>query len=379
MIRSAMMAGESPDPARAVPACQICGCQDDTLRLVVYPVVISFLLVTFRRSYSGVFCQRHRSLRWLMISAISSLLGWIGIPIGLFKAPAALFQLAQGGEQPRAANARLLKSVAEHKVHCNDLPSAARCLEASLEYQDSPRVRERLRHIYRTETLRGSIGPAPDRIEQAAQILIFMVFAAGLGAAAGLINFYLFHLAVAASSAGILVIKAILVGSLMTCLGILAITLARIHLDQVYRRVHIQHEFLAGGLGLVTGGFLAYGFPTGWALGRFFDSIFSRSLPLTVDQLLPAAINTLTRGGLTEIGNLLASPSISGMIYLILLAFFLVYALFMLETGTRQAAARQRLLAEVRLNHGHPSSDFPGWAVLGMVPLVFLFLISFIH
>jgi hypothetical protein len=379
MIRSAMMAGESPDPARAVPACQICGCQDDTLRLVVYPVVISFLLVTFRRSYSGTFCQHHRGLRWLMASAISSLVGWIGFPIGLFKAPAALFQLAQGGEQPRAANARLLKSIAEHKAQSNDLPSAARCLEASLEYQDCPQVRERLRHIYRTETLRRSVGPVPDRIEQAAQILSFMVFAAGLGLAAGLANFYLFRIAVAASSAGILVLKAILVGSLMTCLGILAVTLARIHLDRLFQQVKIRHEFLAVGLGLVTGGFLAYGFPTGWAAGRFFDRVFSGSLPLTADQLFPAAFNTLTRGGLTEIGNLLTRPSVPGTIYLILLAFFLVYALFLLETGTRQAAARQRLLAEVRLNHGHPSSDFSGWAALGMVPLALLFLISFIH
>jgi hypothetical protein len=35
-------------------ACQLCGRQDETLRVVLYPYVISVVVVTFRRSFAGL-------------------------------------------------------------------------------------------------------------------------------------------------------------------------------------------------------------------------------------------------------------------------------------------------------------------------------------
>ena len=55
-----------------VPACQECGRQDETLRVVAYPFVVSLVLVTFRRNFAGVWCGVHRPKHLADIQAIAA-------------------------------------------------------------------------------------------------------------------------------------------------------------------------------------------------------------------------------------------------------------------------------------------------------------------
>ena len=82
------------------PACQVCGRQDETLRIVVFPYVVSLLFVTFRRAFGGLWCRRH-ALQWQTIASfITASVGWFGIPFGFFFTPVALLKLAGGATCP---------------------------------------------------------------------------------------------------------------------------------------------------------------------------------------------------------------------------------------------------------------------------------------
>ena len=95
--------------------CEICGRQDETVRYVTYPYVVSLVVVTFQRAFSGCWCRTHRIEKWLAASFLTLLFGWFGVPFGLLFTPFRLFQLARGGIQSDAANARLLANIAEEK------------------------------------------------------------------------------------------------------------------------------------------------------------------------------------------------------------------------------------------------------------------------
>ncbi|HUS83789.1 MAG TPA: hypothetical protein VMX56_01490, partial [Anaerolineales bacterium] len=94
-----------------IPACEICGRQDETLRLVVLPYVVSLVVVTFRRAWTGLWCSRHRNERRVLAGLITALAGWIGIPWGFVYTPMALINLAKGGDQPLDENVHLLQQL----------------------------------------------------------------------------------------------------------------------------------------------------------------------------------------------------------------------------------------------------------------------------
>src|SRR6266705_2834583 len=108
-------------PPLQIPACQKCGRQDETLRLVVYPFVFSIVVVTFRRAFSGLWCKTHRTQYLTIAGLISSIFGWIGIPAGLIFTPAVLFQLTKGGVQPADTNIKILSTLAEDKLRKGDM------------------------------------------------------------------------------------------------------------------------------------------------------------------------------------------------------------------------------------------------------------------
>jgi tetratricopeptide (TPR) repeat protein len=136
-------------PQADILGCQICGRQDETIRAVVYPYVVSLLVVTQRRAFSGVWCRVHRWQRLVLASLITGTLGWLGIPFGFLYTPLALFKLARGGDQPKDLNVRLLKDVAERRMAAADTQGAMRCLEAILQLDDSPAIRDQLEALYK--------------------------------------------------------------------------------------------------------------------------------------------------------------------------------------------------------------------------------------
>ena len=99
---------EEPQGDPEAPACMVCGRQDETLRIVALPYVISLVVVTFRRAFVGLWCWRHRNLMRIAAGAISAMFGWRGIPYGFIYTPVSLYKLAQGGDQPAEENQAML-------------------------------------------------------------------------------------------------------------------------------------------------------------------------------------------------------------------------------------------------------------------------------
>lgn len=134
-------------PEGEVPACQKCGRQDETLRLVSYPFVISVVVITFRRAFAGMWCQTHRRQNQTLAGLISAIFGWLGFPFGLIFTPLALFQLAKGGEQPADINIQLLGALAEDKLKKGDKEGAIKCLEEALKFREDQEIQGRLRQL----------------------------------------------------------------------------------------------------------------------------------------------------------------------------------------------------------------------------------------
>ena len=132
--------------------CEVCGRRDETVRFVVYPYVVSLIVVTFQRAFSGCWCRVHRLPRWLAATLISSIFGWFGFPFGLLFTPISLLQLARGGVEDKNINGRILRSIGEEKYRQGDLQGAIRCFEASLLYLDEPEINQQLRALYRSQS-----------------------------------------------------------------------------------------------------------------------------------------------------------------------------------------------------------------------------------
>jgi hypothetical protein len=101
-------------------ACQRCGTVDPSLRLTVFPWVVSIVIVSFKRAAVGIFCSRCRSVeRWKYLG-ISVVLGWWGIPWGIFWTLDALVKNGAGGQRPTEQNAALLAGVGQELVERGD-------------------------------------------------------------------------------------------------------------------------------------------------------------------------------------------------------------------------------------------------------------------
>ena len=82
-----MLEANSQTDQNTAPACQQCGRQDETLRVVAYPYVVSIVVVTQRAAFSGIWCGTHRRQNLLKAGLLTSTLGWLGIPFGIIYTP----------------------------------------------------------------------------------------------------------------------------------------------------------------------------------------------------------------------------------------------------------------------------------------------------
>lgn len=112
-------------------ACQKCGRVDHTLRMTVFTWVFSLVLFSSRRVTSGVWCGECR--RGVAMSHIvrSALLGWWGIPWGIFWTIGAIANAVKGGDQPAEINAMMLRTVASRLIDNGNFEEAKRTLLAS--------------------------------------------------------------------------------------------------------------------------------------------------------------------------------------------------------------------------------------------------------
>ncbi len=130
------------------PVCQVCKASNETLRAVSYPYVVSVLVMTFQRAFSGIFCAKHQRRYHLLASLITSLAGWLGIPFGFILTPITLLKLARGGVTNDRQNIQLLAAIADKKLSEGDTQGAIRCLEECIKLQDVPEIRTRLASLY---------------------------------------------------------------------------------------------------------------------------------------------------------------------------------------------------------------------------------------
>src|SRR5574341_542859 len=170
---------------RSVPACQVCGKQDASLRVVVYPWVASMLFITARRAFSGLWCRRHAVRHQVMASLITATVGWMGIPFGLIFTPLMLWKLIHGGDQPADINRQMLIDLAQHLEQDNHPREAIRCLEAALEFGKSSSVEAQLRDLYLSQPPASSESGS----SQASGVSWVLLVAVGIGLLVGILNY----------------------------------------------------------------------------------------------------------------------------------------------------------------------------------------------
>ena len=114
--------------------CMGCGRSDASLRLAAFPYVVSVVLVTFRRSWGGVYCQDCRHKESAKAKFISFLFGWWGIPFGFFYTLGTLFGSNEGIVPPRE-NAAYLRALGIWFIGNRENVEAESALSASLGYE----------------------------------------------------------------------------------------------------------------------------------------------------------------------------------------------------------------------------------------------------
>ena len=128
----------------ATVACQRCGRVDTSLRMTVFPWVVSIVIMSYKRAAVGIFCSPCRSSEKWKYFGISALLGWWGIPWGLFWTLEALAKNASGGQQPIDQNAALLAVLGQEFLDGGNTIGAREAWSASLAIKSDPTVERAL-------------------------------------------------------------------------------------------------------------------------------------------------------------------------------------------------------------------------------------------
>jgi len=84
-------------PAPDIPvSCQKCGRSDSSLRLCAFPYIVSILILTFRRTWGGLYCVNCRGMEMFKAKLLTTFLGWWGIPFGPIYSLGVIFSPSEG-------------------------------------------------------------------------------------------------------------------------------------------------------------------------------------------------------------------------------------------------------------------------------------------
>ncbi len=327
----------------SLPTCQACGRQDETVRLVSYPFVFSVVFVTFQRQFSGLWCQRHQLQYWFLAGLITSIFGWLGFPFGLLFTPVRLFQLIRGGTQPVEANSVLLKSLGEKYVRDGNSSAAIKCFEASLQYMDTPEVREQLRRLYTMSAPKEATGWLKSFLLFVGVIFGFSV----LGLFVGFFDFLLTN-TVSRFLEEINLIVAIFTWTPIVACIFLSISLLRYVVEWCvsyggYRK--ISYPLVMSVISMLL---LINGIATGEAFGELLVYVYSGGEIESGLYLIFAMISILLVGGPQYIVFTASSGQTWGYIMDILLLVSLVAGIVILWMRSRELSRWQKILAELR-------------------------------
>jgi tetratricopeptide (TPR) repeat protein len=350
----------------AAPAefrCQVCGKQDETLRLVAYPYVLSLVVVTYRRAFSGLWCLRHRLRTLGLAGVITAALGWVGIPFGFIFTPMTLWKLARGGELPAERNLAILKALAEQKLRTGDRRGAIRCVEAALSFGEDKEAEERLGSLASYDS---SLFVAPP-VQTALHFVGVICAALVLGVAVGVID-YLFVL-VFSSLVGQ---EASIFLAILSWVPLVALSaLVGLALFQLLERAIGQSRVVstppALGLSAFASLLAAYGILLGRAISDLTAFGLAGGVTLTSVQWFFMVGRALTIGGIWTLQDMVGNAEGAGPIYLgIVAAAALYFVLGSLDSARRTVRWQKRVGGVVqRVTNWRPASALPGWAAMG--------------
>ena len=316
-----------------IPACEICGRQDETLRLVTLPYVVSLVVVTFRRAWTGLWCWRHRNERRVLAGLITALAGWVGIPWGFVYTPMALINLAKGGDQPVEENVQLLQQLAENSLKTGDPHVAIRVLEEALKLKEDTAIRQQLQELYSRYPLSITkpppISPWPFVLGLGASIII--------GLSIGLLDHFITVLMGWVLGVEVNIILAILSWAPLVAL----IFLGGLVLSEVLRwaiektRLHEMMPSLV--FAIVAALIASYGIPQGRLFGDYLGAVFGG---LQFDSFIDFILTTgevFTQGGMWYLLDSIQSGLLTDWIYLVILSVGGVYFLWASLSTVRES------------------------------------------
>ncbi len=329
---------------KEVPACQVCGRQDETLRLVGYPYVLSFIIFTSRRSFAGIWCEKHRRQKLLLAGLATAGIGWLGIPFGIIYAPVALFQLAKGGKQPKEANVELLKMLAEDKRQHGDAEGARKCLEERLRFEEVADLRSERVGFYGTERA------TPGFLKKVGAVLWLFIFSALVGTAAGMLDIFISYLmGTVLEGSSLPWVISLISWSPMVILVVLAGLLVFQQINKTYRKTGMHSAVgavLIGGLaGLIAG----YSFSQGASMGDLLVYLaFNGTAEFeSTAYFLGTLIYIAILGGVLWLQNFVGTGVNIDQIYIVLLAAGALFNMGMGGYTALKAAKWQKKVFEL--------------------------------
>ncbi len=350
-------------------ACQVCGRQDATLRLVILPYVISLVVVTFRRAWIGVWCWRHRTLRQVLAGLITASLGWIGIPWGFIYTPAALYKLARGGDQPAEKNAQLLLALSDVKRQQGDAHGSLALAREALKLQESESVREKIRALMKDHPLSltrpGAISPLP--------FLIVLIAASLTGILIGALDQWLSMLFGLFLGEEVHIFIAILTWAPLVAMSFTGgLVLAELNRWAI-ERSRLDNILLATVLALTSAALAIYGIPQGSMLADFFSALVGGFEVANLGELIQITGAVLTQGGVWMVEDSIRSEGAFGVIYLsILVISGLYYGWIALHSARESVHWLVRLdLLEGELIDKPERSVLPAWGAIAGVIVAF--------
>jgi hypothetical protein len=324
------------------PSCKKCGRQDDTLRMVTYPYVVSFMVVTHRNAFAGLMCRKHRYLYWFLASAVTATIGWIGIPFGFIFTPIALFDLALGGIQPKENNFLMLKTLAKYKADQGDIAGTIKCLEASLQFRDDEETLKELQQ-YRLRLF----VPAEEISSRTkfSSTVYLLLGAAIIGTIIGVLDYVISGIFSAVIPGEVDIFFVILSWALFFVLAFIGgLALSQL-IEWVITRTSLKQALIAIGISGISGFLAVYSIAQATAMSDYLRYlIMGGGIESALDAIRTGLMVT-TLGGYLWISWQLDGPYLAGTIYVILIAGFLVYYLCLAVRTAIKTVSWQRRLA----------------------------------
>lgn len=347
------------------PVCEVCKTRDETLRAVSYPYVVSILVMTFQRAFTGIYCKKHQRRYHILASLITSMAGWLGIPYGFIMTPITLFKLARGGNINVEASIQLLTAVANKKFEEGNTWDAIRCLEESIKLQDNPEIRGRLAKLYQLNRAPTDINDL-GAIWQLISVPTLLLTSITIGILIGLFDLLLASLLAPLYGAGGSIFVAILSWIPTVMMMFLGVLFVRGMLRwTLYKSKQVPILF---GLAVAFAStfFAFYSILEGQAIVRNFQG-FLTFFAVSFHDGIFAIRSVLTHGGLDVLANNVKQGDLPNLIFTIILIAGISISLFVGMETVIQTIRWQNRLSQIRdtLAMGPGHSIITPWVALG--------------